>query len=318
MSIFFRRAPESQFAGSPAYLASIQQTFQKDRLSGLIEVQAGPDQQVVLLFDSGARVRAYRLAAGTCTLLTPEEITADWETRDAPIRTMNLPGTAVWAAWLALEFHPPASREVQEGRQISGYLNDCRAEGRCGVLHFGAAEGDGLMVLWDGEPVRSDTVFAAADGIVGTLPITRLLQENSTAPWEITFYAARPEAVAYQRLLLRTGVSTWSRMAFEQYQDLVGQRMLLNLINNINAASQSQQWNIRLDMNGLVDHHIFLKADTYHLAYQALLRATVEQIGLVIGGLLSQRVLGDAYAQLPENQRAVLQHQSLTPASLAR
>lgn len=318
MSIFFRQAPESHFVGSPAYLDSIQQTYQKDRISGLIEIQTGVDHQVVLLFDSGTRVRAYRLAAQTCIPLTPEGITADWETRDAPIRTATLSGTAVWAVWLALEFHPPASRDVWEGRQLSNFLADCKAEGRCGVLQFNAVEGDGFMVLWDGDPVRSDTVFASTGGIAGTLPITRLLQENSTAPWEVSYYAARPETLAYQRLLLRTGVSNWSRGAFQQYQELVGQRMLLNLIGNINATSQSQQWNIRLDMNGLVDHHIFLKTDTYHLAYQALLRTAVQQIGVVVGGLLSQRVLGDAFAQLPENQRLLLEDHSITPAAIAR
>jgi hypothetical protein len=316
MPTFFRQAAESQFNGSPAYLDSIMQLYQKDHTSGLIQVKAAPNQETVILFENGTRVRAYCLEAQTCTPLSAEQIIAGWQEREASIRTMALSETALWVVWLALEFHPPVSREKREGRQLAEYLAAYRATKSNLLLHLTSEESDGFVPLWEGEPLRSDACFSTVNGFASILPFGRLMEENSTAPWEITTYPLTPQATAYPRLLLRSATSAWIRETFRQYQELVGMRMIASLAHNINLNTQSQQWNIRLENNGLVDHHIFLKAETCILAYLAVLRSTAKQIENMIGSLLAQRILTNTFAELSENQRQVLQDSDLTPARI--
>lgn len=316
MPAFFRQAAESRFNGSPAYLHSVMQSYQKDRVSGLIRVKTGPNQETVLLFENGTHIRAYRLEAQTCTPLSAEQIGADWQEREAAIRTMNLPEIALWVVWLALECHPPVSQETRQGRHLADYLAACQAKKSNILLHLGSEESDGFLLLWDGEPIRADTCFANVNGFTTSLSFNRLLEENSTTPWEIAVYALTPQSAAYPCLVLRSGAADWIREIFRQYQELVGARMLANLAHNINMTSQSQQWNIRLENNGLIDHHIFLKAGTRLLAYQAILHAIARQIEAMVGGLLAQRLVTAAFAELPESRRQTLEENGLTPVRL--
>lgn len=316
MPTFFRQAAESRFNGSPAYLNSVMQSYQKDRISGLIQVKTGPNQETVILFENGTLVRAYRLDAQRCTPLSAEQIGADWQEREAAMSTMTLAEIALWAVWLALECHPPASQETRQGRQLADYLAACQVTKSSLLLHLGSEESDGFLLLWEGETVRGDACFSTVNGFTGSLSLNRLLEENSTTPWEITVYALTPQSAAYPRLVLRSGASDWIREIFRQYQELVGARMLSNLAHNVNMSSQSQQWNIRLENNGLVDHHIFLKAETCLIAYQAILQTIARQIEGMIGGPLAQRLMTTAFAELPENRCQTLQENGLTPARL--
>lgn len=316
MPTFFRQAAESRFNGSPAYLNSVIQSYQKDRLSGLIQVKTGPAQETVLLFENGTLIRAYRVEAQTCTPVSADQIGAGWQEREASIRTMTLPEIALWTIWLALECYPPASQETRQGRQLADYLAACQATKSNFVLHLTSEESDGLLPLWEGEPLRSDSCFSTLNGFTSSLPFHRLLEENSTVPWEVAVYAITPQSAIYPRLVLRASTGAWIREMFRQYQELVGMRMLANLVYNVNASSQSQQWNIRLQNNSLVDHHIFLKTETCLLAYQAILQTIARQIEGMIGGRLAQRLVTAAFAELHENQRHPLQENDLTPARL--
>ncbi len=316
MPTFFRQAEESQLVGSPAYLQSVVQTYQKDRLSGIIQVSAAADQEIILLFDRGTRVRAYRVGAQTCRPLSAEEISAGWSAHEVPIRTVILPDAAVWVVWLALECYPPSAQEAKEGRLLSDYFAARQAEKQNVLVHLMAEESDGFVLLWEGEPVHTDVVFSTANGFVNSLPFRRLRDENSTAPWGVQRYEIPPQLPVHSRLRLRADVSAWVRETFRQYQDLVGMRLLAGLIHNINQSSQSQQWHIGLDSAGLVDRHIFSKAETCQMAYRAILQSMRQQISVVIGGLLAQRLLTETFETLTPAQRQLLTEQSLTPAAL--
>lgn len=318
MPTFFRQAEESLLTGSPAYLESILQTYQKDRLSGLVQVEIAPEQELMLLFERGTRVRAYRVDPQTCSLLTSEEIGADWSVREAPIRTIVLPETAVWAIWLALEFYPPAAQETKEARALSDYFASQQAEAGGRLVHLMSEESDGLVLIWEGEVVRADAIFSTANGFSRGLPFTRLRDENNTAPWGLQIYEARPQSPAFFRLRLRAGVNGWIRQIFRHYQDLVGMRLLASLVHNINQTTQSQQWHIGLDSTGLIDQHIFSKIETCQIAYRAVLQSVRQQTSVVIGGLLAQRLLTEAFEILAPAQQQLLREQSLTPAAVSQ
>ncbi|MEZ0395225.1 MAG: hypothetical protein ABWK53_02150 [Anaerolineales bacterium] len=318
MLTFFRQAEESQLIGSPAYLESILQTYQNDRLSGLIQVSAAADWEIVILFEHGTRVRSYRLEPQTCRLLSGEDLGADWSAREAPIRTLVLPDAAVWAVWLALECYPPAGQETKEARMLSDYFAARQAEKKNCLVQLMAEESDGFVLLWEGEPARADVVFSTANGFSNSLPFNRLRDENATAPWGLQIYDINPQLPVFSRLRLRAEVSAWVRATFHQYQDLVGMRLLASLIHNINQASQSQQWRIGVDSAGLVDRHIFAKVETCQMAYRAILQSMQQQISLVIGNLLTQRLLTETFEKLTPAQQQSLAAQALTPAVLNR
>ena len=59
---FFRKATADQFTGSLAYLRSQQSLFRSDQTSGVIEIQFGQTDNVILLYARGTSVGMYHLS----------------------------------------------------------------------------------------------------------------------------------------------------------------------------------------------------------------------------------------------------------------
>ena len=312
MPIFFRQAGSNQFDGSMAYLESLKNDFESNQVTGIIEVEVAPSTAVIFLYARGVLVSAYRLGPEARQRITLVEALASLGKAVDPICSLNLSETAGRSVWLALESTPCDRLEIHGTKEWEALLAKYKAEQFTGQIQIRSNENDGFMFFEKGLPVSSETIFSTLQGFRFNLQGT---QQSPNMRWEITVTKTDGHSQAYECTLLRFGAGKWGNKLLGRYQDLVGQKLLQTLTQQISMFIQPRQWNIRLVGANISDQHFFPKLEQTVDAYREIFMAIGEQANLVLGNTLSQRLLGETFNQLGEEELALLEAQRLIPAA---
>jgi len=312
MPLFFRQAGSSQFDGSMAYLESLKNDFEFNQTTGIIEVQVTPSTAVFLLFARGVLVGAYRLGPEARQRLSLADALASLGKSIAPICSLNLSDNAGRAVWLALESTPCDRFEVHGANEWEAFLAKYKAEQFTGQVQIRSKENDGFVFFEKGMPISSETIFSTLQGFHFNL---QGVQQSPDTLWEVTATKADGHSQAYQSTLLRFSAGKWGNKLLSRYQDLVGQKLLQTLTQQVSLFIQPRQWNIRLVSTTIFDQHFFPQFDHTVDAYREIFMAIGEQADLILGSTLSQRLLGETFTQLGEEELASLEAQRLIPAA---
>jgi hypothetical protein len=309
---FFSQLPGEQFNGSLAYLDSLQGTFRNDWASGLIEVRISEKQRYVLLFASGITAGVYRLEPGTCETTSMADVSQNWGKPEVPIRSVNFPDSACRVIWLALESRPETRQEIQNEDEWIEFLTLCKTKQQTALVQFSSSDCDGFLTFQEGDLVNAETVFSTTNGIQTNIQSTQLRMNGSR---QITIYEINRTANSYQCTLLRISATKWGNDILAHYREIAGQKLLQTLNTEINTLIQPWRWNIHLANATILDQHFFPKQEMAAQAYRALFLSMGEQINIVIGATLSQRLLDETYKKLSEDERSSLEVQRLIPAA---
>ena len=312
MPLFFRQAGSNQFDGSMAYLESLKNDFESNQTTGIIEVEVAPSTAVFLLFARGALVGTYRLGPEARQRISLAEALASLGKSVAPICSLNLSETAGRAVWLALESTPCDRLEVHGAKEWETFLTKYKSEQFTGQIEICSKENDGLVFFEKGLPVSSETIFSTLQGFRFNL---QGAQQSPDMVWEVTATKTDGHSQAFQCTMLRFGTGKWGNKLLNRYQELVGQKLLQTLTQQISLLIQPRQWNIRLVGASISDQHFFPKLEQTVDAYREIFMAVGEQANLVLGNTLSQRLLGETFNQLGEEELALLEAQRLIPAA---
>ncbi|MEW5870599.1 MAG: hypothetical protein AB1894_15105 [Chloroflexota bacterium] len=313
---FYRQALDSQLLCSRAYLHNLQSLFERDQVNGLIELHLREDHQIVLAYTRGELAGAFRLRQQQSLPLQPEQVTADWGAEEVPARTVNLPVAGVRAALQALEWYPPQQQDEIPSTQVEKYIENSQAQGDNGLLRIQSPSADGFMLLWRGAPVSSEVIFSTRSGFSDSPPAVRMIQDQPSETWKISFYPAREETPTYQVLLLRMGVVTWVEKHLGFYQQFVGQKLLLSLVQDLNMLSRQKRWGIQLVGTVLIDQRLRSNAEEGAPVYHAMLQALTRQVVQVIGTRFAQQLLSESLSALGEPEQNALNMQGLTISSI--
>lgn len=315
MAHFFRQAGGDLFDGSAAYLDSLKSNFTLDQATGLIEVQASPKNEVFLLFAGGESAGTYRAGPETRQPIPEQDAAAGWAGETAAIRLLTLSDTAARAAWLALESRPGDRLEVRGPDGWTKFLDECKAGQFTGQVQVRSEACDGFVFFRGGLPVPSEAVFCTTSGFETNL--TRLASflngDVQLATSELDF--DRPAGQYYG---LRLGATDWGKGLLERYREMVGQRLLQTLTDDLNALIGGWRWKIRLTGSELVDRHFFPQETLASQAYLTIFKGMTGHIQMVLGNLLANRMMSDTFAELGNLEQNSLTTRNLTPAALAQ
>jgi hypothetical protein len=162
--------------------------------------------------------------------------------------------------------------------------------------------------------VKAESIFSTERGFQPNLPFFQVKQD---LPCILTLLTSPPDSHANQTFLLRRGVSDWTHLILNRYQEMVGQKLLQIMIDQSNLAINPWQWKVQLEGTSLWDQHFFPNLDAAVKAYRALLMSMGEQSSLMIGNGLSQRLVSETYDRLIQAEKDSLEKHRLIPAALA-
>lgn len=312
---FFRQAGGDLFDGTAAYLDSLKSNFNLDQATGLIEVRASPADEVFLLFAGGESAGTYRSGTEACQPIPDKDAAEGWTRTTAPIRLLTLSDTAARAVWVALESRPRGRHEVRGPDGWTKFLDERRAEKFTGPVQVNSETSDGFVFFRGGLPVPSEAVFCTASGFE-----TNLTRLSASLNGDIQLALAeldpgRPSGKDYG---LRLGANDWGKSLLERYRDMVGQRLLQTLTDDLNTLIGGWRWKIRLTGSELVDRHFFAQPAAASRAYFTIFKGMADRIQMVLGNLLASRMMNDTFEELGQSEQQSLTTQNLTPAALAQ
>jgi len=309
---FFRQAVADQFTGSLAYLESQQSLFHRDQTSGMIEIQIDQVESVILLYARGNSAGTYHLTGDACKPILMSELHSIWNSSNASITSLVLPDVAGRLVWLRLESQLQSRSQVRNAAEWEAWTNDRKAEMLTGLVQIASEFFDGFVYLQNGEVVKAESIFSTERGFQPNLPFFQVKQD---LPCILTLLTSPPDSHANQTFLLRRGVSDWTHLILNRYQEMVGQKLLQIMIDQSNLAINPWQWKVQLEGTSLWDQHFFPNLDAAVKAYRALLMSMGEQSSLMIGNGLSQRLVSETYDRLNQAEKESLEIHRLIPAA---
>jgi hypothetical protein len=278
----------------------------------MIEIQIDQVESVILLYARGNSAGTYHLTGDACKPILMSELHSIWNSSNASITSLVLPDVAGRLVWLRLESQLQSRSQVRNAAEWEAWTNDRKAEMLTGLVQIASEFFDGFVYLQNGEVVKAESIFSTERGFQPNLPFFQVKQD---LPCILTLLTSPPDSHANQTFLLRRGVSDWTHLILNRYQEMVGQKLLQIMIDQSNLAINPWQWKVQLEGTSLWDQHFFPNLDAAVKAYRALLMSMGEQSSLMIGNGLSQRLVSETYDRLNQAEKESLEIHRLIPAA---
>jgi len=308
MKHFFRQIEDVPLETSPI---NAEVYFRGENATGLIEKHEESGKSAVLFFINGEPGTAYLLEDGGGRSMSLAEFSALGDSHPCAI---NLPDVAGRLLMLALESQVENKFSVANEEAWRGCLDQWKQSRWSGLVEVKSKSYHGFSFFWQGEPQKSDLIFATPQGFFGDFPRPGSADDSA---WEVTSYSHHPAAQMFRYTVLRQGAIHWSGGILNRYQEMVGQKLLQMMDRELNRQVQPWRWKIVFDGRDMLDLHFFpYLMDAAH-AYRALFMAMGAQMNFVIGSNLTQRLLNETFDQIDSEERAVLQSQRLIPAAFS-
>jgi hypothetical protein len=308
MKHFFHQIESIPLDNSPV---SAEVYFRGANATGLIEKKFDTNRSAVLLFVNGEPGMAYLLENGQGRSMSLAEFSS---LDDAQPRAINLPDVAGRLTLLALESEAENRFSIVDDEAWKKQVDQWKQDRWNGLIEIKSRNLHGFSLFWQGEPQKSDLIFATPQGFVSDFPP---LGASDDSVWNVVTYSHHSSAHAYQYAVLRQGAMHWSRQILSRYQEMVGLKLLQMMDRELNRQIQPWRWNIVLEGQDMMDLHFFpYLMDAAH-AYRALFMTMGGQMNFVIGNTLTQRLLSETFEQIYPDERVALQSQRLVPAAFS-
>jgi hypothetical protein len=314
---FFPHATDNITSGSPAYAQNILRINYQYFLTGLVEIEYAPDQQLVLLVCEGKDAGAFHVRENSCTQFDPKKIPSLWKEGDGSIRSINIPRRALRAARQVLEWSPPTQVIQAENRNVlKDYIQTCQAQRANGLFHFLWPRSEGYLSMRYGQLLPMDTVFSNPGGIdTGSECLEKIL-ENLDSPARVSFLEARQASAAYQQQTLRIALDDLLQEILSKYSKQLGPGQANALVSDINSAMRTQSWYLQIAGDQLQDTHVFSDVQSAVNAYQILIKHLAVHMYNTLGTKQTQSLLSDSFHLLKSHIQQTIQKYALLPAGV--
>jgi hypothetical protein len=310
MKYFFRQIEDIPLDNSPV---SAEVYFRGANATGLMEKQFNADRTAFVLFISGEPSVAYMLENGQSSSISLAEFFS-LDDGTGHTHAIKLPDVAGRLVLLALESQVKDKFVTTTDEAWTKQLHQWKQTKWNGLVEILSRNMHGFILIWQGEPQKSDLIFSTPQGFVNRFPTLNNVDDTG---WEVTTYSHPVSAQAYQYTILRLGATNWCHNILNRYQEMVGQKLLQMMDRELNRQIQPWHWNISLEENDMLDIHFFpYLTDAAH-AYRALFMAMGAQMNFVIGNNLTQRLLSETFEQVTLDERIALQSKRLIPAAFS-
>lgn len=304
---------QTELHGSLVALNSMQAKLRENQSTGLIEIKVGTSRQIVLTYAHGTQAGAYLLEDGRSRPFNLAELSTLWGGAPFSVCSVPLPDRAGRAIWLILESRKREQIEIQGEEAWSEQLKLWAQEKTNVAIEVTSKSGQGFAILQQGRLIAEESVFFNGREFTNELPFDIGAYGN----WQAITYEAAPSSSAWQCLNLRQSAIQWAKGALSRYQSIAGQRFLQVTSREIGMLIEPWQWKISLSGENVSDEHFFAGTEATAHAYRALFMGMGTQMGFVIGGSLTLRILTEIFEELEQGQRAALENHRLIPAAFA-
>jgi len=296
-------------------LAKNAEAYLRDaKITGLIEKQLQSGQSAVWLFAGGVPSMAYMLENGLSRSILQTEFSSVPEDSIRSVRAIKLPDVAGRLATLALESKLQNNTKVTDVAAWKEQVGKWGREQWSGLVEIKSEAIYGLALFWKGELKESDSFFSTPLGPITVFPVFENLNDF---PWDVLAYNLPSSEQTYQYAALRHGAMNWMNRILNRYQELVGRKLLQTMDRELNLQVKPWLWKIVFEEVKVVDSHFFVHLQDAEQAYRALLMSMGSQMNIVIGNILTQRILNETFEQTYPDERAILQSLRLVPAAFS-
>jgi hypothetical protein len=313
---FFPHATDNITSGSFAYAQSILGINYQYFLTGLVEIQYAPDQQLVLLVCEGKDAGAFHVTEKGCMQIDLPTIPSLWKNGDASIRSITLPRVALRAVRQVLEWSPPAQTIQAKNRSVlQDYINTCQAQRANGLLHFLWPRSEGYLTMRFGQALSIDTVFSDPGGIDAGSDCMAQILHNLDYPARISFLEANPDSISYQQQTLQIALGDLLREILHKYSEQLGPGQAKALVSDLNTAMRTQSWYLQIVGDQFQDTHVFKDLQSAVDAYQILIKHLVIAMYNALGIKQTQSLFTDSVHLLKSHIQQTIQKYALLPAA---
>lgn len=296
-------------------LAKNAEAYVRDaKITGLIEKQLSNGQSAVWLFASGVPGMAHMLENGHGRSILNSEFLSISEDSIQNVRAIKLPDVAGRLALLAFESKLQNTIYISDAAVWNEQVEQWGREQWSGLVEIKSETRYGLALFWKGKLKESDTFLSTPQDSVA---IFSRFEKLSDAPWEVLSYSLPASEQSYQYTALRHGAMNWMNMILSRYQELVGHKLLQTMDRELNLQVKPWLWNIVFEEVRVVDSHFFIHLKDAEQAYRALLMSMGSQMNIVIGNILTQRILNETFELTYPDEREILQSMRLVPAAFS-
>jgi len=304
---------QTELHGSLVALNSMQAKLRENQGTGLIEVKVGAARQIVLAYANGIQAGVFLLENGQSRPFNLAELSTLWGGAPFSVCSVSLPDRAGRAIWLILESRKQEQLEVRDEEAWQEQLRVWEREKFSGAVEITSKTGQGFAILQKGNLLVEESVFFNGQGFENTLPPGI----GMVGIWQVITYAAAPSSNAWQCLNLRKSAIHWAGGVLDRYESIAGRRFLEVTGKEIQMLIQPWQWKIYVSGTNVADQHFFAGTEATAHAYRALFMGMGTQMGFVIGGSLTLRILTEIFEELEQAQRAALEAHRLIPAAFS-
>jgi len=288
--------------------------FRSAKVTGLIEKQFHAGQSAVLLYAGGVPGMAYLLENGQGKSMALAEFSAIPQESLRNVRAIKFPDIAGRLALLSFESALKLNSTITDDAVWREQVNQWKRDQWTGLVEIKSETLHGLVLLWQGELQESDIIFSTPLGLVTAFPHLDTLRDF---PWNLLAYSLPASDQAYQYAVLRHGSMHWMNRILSRYQELVGHKLLQTMDRELNQQAQPWSWKILFNESQVLDSHFFIYLNEAEQAYRALFMSMGSQMNIVIGNILTQRLLNETFEQIHPDERAILQSLRLVPAAFS-
>lgn len=310
-SRFFPYFGDVELAGSSAFLDSQQVYLRENKTCGFIEIQVNKTTQVILLFTQGILAGAYLLEGDNSKPFQLINLSAVWDGKPTPIRTVEFPQTVGRMLWLALESQVSAKLQITGKENFEKQISQWTSDQFSGAVEIITEKTQGMFYIHAGVALTCESFFY--DG----QKFETICQIGNADALKIIVHKNSPASQAYQCLMLRQGIQRWGDGVLNRYQELVGQKMIKLAQKDIEQIAQPWGWNLFIENSTLRDEHFFSYAQTAAQAYRAIFMELGSQMDQLVGNALTRRVLSEPFEGLNKETRSALELHRLIPAAFS-
>jgi len=302
----YSHAPDSIATGTQTYAESLLRLHYQYFYSGLIEIQLGIDNQIVILFSDGTLVGSYYLKEASITEFSIALLPSYWSSGKAQIRSVSLPREAIRTAKEMIEWSPPGQILTIDSDGLIDYINKCNQIKASGLIQLLWEQSEGFLLMEEGNLINYDAVLSTPNGVeAGNISFESFVKQISKT-LTLRFYGPHPGTTTYQQNDLRNSFSKWNLKIFSNLTQKVENLLMFSLINDLNGIMRSRGWHIHYDGVGLRDAHVFPSLDFMKNAYHLWITTLSNRSDIYMEQSLTTTVIKQAFDYLSIHDQQIL------------
>lgn len=307
MPDFSHVIPESHRDVSPGFLEMLIQTQREELFTGVMRLDHGSGENLILSFLEGIQQKLYRCGQGAVEVVPRQTWPAELSRDCRSVGFARLPIEAM--RFMRVVYEAPV-RQVEESNFAANHLAEAvekwAAAREPGIVNI---QGDKLnryyLLAGDSSPVIEELSFldGKAQFSLNDASFPRMLPK---ADYRVLRYVSLRDHDVWREYELRLAFSPFMRMLLNRFGELAGRVLTERVCEQISLWAREGGWNVTLSSNGLVNRQYFENLESAKSLYADILRRFQDEASLAIGSRMTEGISQEILLKLDVYRRELL------------